>query len=81
MAPGLAAQVPLRLGQPLGAFPELAGGRSSDGAAVCFYRSLLIGEYRTVDVSYASACKVMTIIMCSMVEGYPMKVYAHDSSS
>ena len=40
MARGLAAWVPLRLGQPLGAFPELEGGRSCDGAAVCSTRTL-----------------------------------------
>ena len=39
--------------------------------ALTMYRCLLIGWYRTVDVSYAPACRVMTIIMCSMVEGYP----------
>ena len=41
MARGLAAQAPLRLGQPLGAFPELAGGRGGGGAALCSTRTFL----------------------------------------
>ena len=38
MARGLAAQLPLRLGQPLGAFPELPGGHGGGGAAPCSSR-------------------------------------------
>ena len=37
-ARGLVAQLPLRLGQPLGAFPELAGGLGGGGAAPCSSR-------------------------------------------
>ena len=39
-ARGLAAQLPLRLGQPLGAFPELAGGLGGGGAAPCSSRPI-----------------------------------------
>ena len=41
MARGLAAQVPLRLGQPLCAFPELPGGRGGGGAALYSTRTFL----------------------------------------
>ena len=40
MARGLAAQLPLRLGQPLGAFPELAGGLGGGRAATCSSRPI-----------------------------------------
>ena len=40
MARGLAAQLPLRLGQPLGAFSELAGGHGGGGAALYSSRTI-----------------------------------------
>ena len=71
MARGLAAQVPLRLGQPLGAFLKLPGGPGGSGRNRP-YNSENAGLFGRV--GHSQECMGTVFFLCSLVRGMCLMV-------